>query len=157
MRQRHQERNSVIAVAELLTVLVLSAVALWSAIPLGLAMGLKPVAILGVAATGNITSVVCVTLVGEQVRAWLLERIAHKTSRRDSALWRIWDRYGVVGIALLSPWMIGAPVAAAFGMALGIPARRLLGWMLPSVVLRVVVFTVSATLGWLGLQQILFG
>jgi hypothetical protein len=98
-----------------------------------------------------------VALIGERARAWLLERFSRKTRNHDSALWRVWYRYGAIGIALLSPWIIGAPVAAAFGMTLGIPARRLLVWMLPSAVLRVIVFTAGASLGWLGLQQVLFG
>lgn len=139
---------------EVVTVLALSAVALWSAIPLGLALGLQPISVLVVTGTGNVVSVVSVTLVSERTRQWLLDRYARKTRRQDSSLWRVWHRYGIIGVALLSPWIIGAPVAAAFGMALGIPTRRLLVWMLPSTVLRVVVFTAGATLGWFGLQQI---
>jgi hypothetical protein len=143
---------------ELLTVLVLAAVALWSAIPVGLAAGLKPVTILVVALVGNVASVTAVALVGEQARAWLLERFGReKTRRKDSAVWRVWHRHGVVGLALVSPWILGAPVAAAFGMALGVPARRLLVWMLPSAILRVVVFTAGGALGWLGLQHVLLG
>ena len=141
---------------KLLTVFVLAAVALWSAIPVGLAAGLKPAMVLVVALVGNVASVTGVAMAGEQVRNWLLERFGRKkTQRKDGVVWRIWHRYGVVGLALVSPWILGAPVAAAFGMGLGIPARRLLLWMLPSAVLRVVVFTAGASLGWLGLQQIL--
>jgi hypothetical protein len=106
---------------------------------------------------GNVASIAVVVLVGERARAWVLEHLGRKaTQKHDSTLWRVWYRYGVVGVALVSPWIIGAPVAAAFGMALGVPARRLLGWMLPSAVLRVVVFTAGATFGWLGLQRMLF-
>ena len=37
---------------------------------------------------------------------------------------RLWERYGIYGVGLIAPLIVGVPAAAALGIALGAPRRR---------------------------------
>ncbi len=109
-------------IMKLLTVFGLGAVELWAAIPTGLALQLHPVAAGLAAALGAVTGVALVVFMGERVRAWLLRR--HSREGRECAhgrIHRIWERFGAVGLGLLAPLLVGAPLGAALGLALGAP------------------------------------
>jgi hypothetical protein len=120
----------------------------WSAIPTGIALGLHPI-LAGVAATlGNLTAVVLVVLVEGHLRRWA-PRYSGLFTKQGEYLKRVWEGYGLPGVALLSPLIMGAPLGSALALALGAPARRLLGWMIVSVALWGVGLTVAATFGLL--------
>jgi hypothetical protein len=60
---------------------------------------------------------------------------------------RLWDRYGVIGWGLLAPLLLGAPLAAAIGVALGAARGRLVLWLGAGVVVWTTALTVAAVLG----------
>ena len=60
---------------------------------------------------------------------------------------RLWDRYGVIGWGLVAPLLLGAPLAAAIGVALGAARRRLVFWLGVGAVVWTTVLTVAVTLG----------
>lgn len=137
------------------TVFGLGAVELWAAIPAGLALGLHPVATGIVSAVGAITSGLAVALLGDRPRAWLVARHGvppdgggHGTIRR------IWDRYGVVGLGLLAPLLVGAPLGTALGLLLGAPVRRLLFWVSAGIVLWSALLTAAGALGLAGFETL---
>jgi len=120
----------------------------WSAIPSGIALELHPI-LAGVAATlGNLTAVVLVVLVKVHLRRWV-PRYSDLFTKQGEPLKRVWEGYGLPGVALLSPLIMGAPLGSALALALGAAARRLLGWMIVSVALWGVGLTVAATFGLL--------
>ena len=53
----------------------------------------------------------------------------------------------MIGWGLIGPLVLGAPLSAALGVALGAPRGRLLFWLGAGVVLWVTVLTVAAALG----------
>ena len=61
------------------------------------------------------------------------------------------SEYGLVGVALLSPLITGAPLGTALALVLGAPARRLMPWMIVSVVVWGVGLSVATTFGFDGL------
>lgn len=114
-------------VIKLLTVFALSAIELWATIPAGLALQLHPLIVGITAATGAMLGALAVILLGERVRTWLMQRHGSKEEQGQPGLIsRIWHRYGVIGLGLLAPLLIGAPLGAAVGLSLGVPAGRLL-------------------------------
>lgn len=123
-------------VTKLLTVLGLGAIELWAAIPTGLVLKVHPVLTAITAAIGALLGVMVVVLLGERVRAWLVKRHRGKSeNRQHGRLYRIWYRYGVVGLGLLAPLLVGAPVGTALGITLGAPTGRLLLWMSIGIIL----------------------
>ena len=138
---------------KVVTVFGLGAVELWAAIPAGFALGLHPMATGIVSAVGAITSGLAVALLGDRARAWLVARHGvppdgggHGTIRR------IWDRYGVVGLGLLAPLLVGAPLGTALGLLLGAPVRRLLLWVSVGIVLWSALLTAAGALGLAGIS-----
>src|SRR3970282_317827 len=96
---------------KVVTVFGLGAVELWAAIPAGFALGLHPITTAIASALGAITSGLVVALLGDRARAWL--GVCPGVPRGGQArgtIRRIWDRYGVVGLGLLAPLLIGAPL-----------------------------------------------
>jgi uncharacterized membrane protein len=155
---------------QLLTVAGMGAILIWAAVPAGLAMGLHPAAVAAASAAGSIMVVLAVVLIGEPARAWLIRRLGPNFERalgevtasadgdgssggKRSAIARLWQRYGFIGLALVAPLFPGPPGAAALALALGIPGRRVLLWMSVGVLLWTAGFTLAVTLGFKGFQQ----
>jgi hypothetical protein len=139
----------------LLAVFGLGAVELWAAVPAGLALRLHPIAIGCTAALGAVLGIVAMGLMGERVRRWLLRwRGLERSGARQGRLTRLWMRYGVIGLGLAAPLLVGAPLGTAVGMSLGAPTGRLLFWMSLGAVLCTVMLTVAGTLGLVGLESL---
>ncbi len=132
-------------VGKLLAVGAAGAASFWSAIPVGIVLELHPI-LAGLAATvGNLAAVVLVVVLEGRLRQWI-PRYGRFTTQEER-LKRVWGRYGLVGVALLSPLITGAPLGTALALVLGAPVRRLLLWMIVSVVVWGVGLTATATVG----------
>ena len=111
---------------KLISVFGIAFLSLWASIPAGLALGLNPVAVVGTAAVSYASGVGLVVFLGQPIRNWLMRRFGDKISGDpNSAVRRAWDRFGLIGLALLAPITTGAQIGAAVGMALNAPPRRL--------------------------------
>ncbi len=114
----------------------------------GLALGLSPI-LSGAAsiASGPVGAVLSV-VAGERLQRWIYAR--PWLSEHRKRVERLWNRYGVVGVALQAPILTGAPLATpiALGLGLGAPPKSLLLGMSISVVLWGVVVTGVAVLGF---------
>ena len=122
-------------------------VELWAAVPTGVAMGLPAPLVWALTVSGSLVGVLLVVMAGERVRGWLLARFARGRAPEGGRLRRVWERYGVVGWGLLAPLVLGAPLAAALGVALGASRNRLLVWLSAGVVLWTSVLTVAVAFG----------
>lgn len=139
----------------LLAVLGLGAVELWAAVPAGLALRLHPLVIGCTAALGAVLGILAMGLMGERVRLWLLRRRGAENGNRGYRRAReLWVRYGVVGLGLTAPLLVGAPLGTALGLTLGAPVGRLLFWMSLGAVLCTLLLTIAGTLGLIGLQSL---
>ncbi len=146
---------------KILTVVGLGALHMWVAVPTGLAMRLHPAVVAVAAATGASLVVLAVVLAGERGRAWLLRRYgdrlplaARAGNGRQPWFVRVWQRYGIIGLGLVAPFLPGPPLAAAMALALGVPARRVLLWTVVGIVLWAAGLTLAAALGFEGLARL---
>lgn len=97
-----------------------SMVELWIAIPLGFVMEVNPLVIAIISAAGSILSAVLVIILGNNLRHRLLKwKYKDESALKKSRLYEIWNNYGVIGLGLLSPLLLGAPLGSAVGIALG--------------------------------------
>lgn len=140
---------------KLLTVMGVGFLELWAAVPLGLALGLPPVSVGAATTAGALPGVMTVVWLGEGLRSWLLRRLGRGgQGGRQGRLYRVWARYGVIGLGLLGPLLVGAPLAAALGVSLGAPRGGLMFWLGLGVVLWTAFLTVAGTLGIVGIQSV---
>lgn len=138
---------------KLLTVFGLGIVDMWVAILAGFVLQLHPLETAIAVAIGAILGVLVVLKLGERMRTILM----HNRKSEDKKLGRIhriWDRYGVEGLGMLAPLLVGAPLGAALGITLGAPVKRLLLWMSLGIILWSTVFTLVGLLGLAGIEAL---
>lgn len=137
-------------ILSILSVTALAILELWLAIPLGFVLGLHPV-IIGIAnIIGATIGVFIIVFTGERLRRWILKHYVKKDSDgKPGAIQKIWQKYGVIGLGLLSPFITGALPGAAIGIASGVPARKLLFWMTIGIILWT---TILVALGAAGIE-----
>jgi hypothetical protein len=125
---------------------IVAAGELWAGVPVGMALGLPPVLVAIACAAGGTSAAGLIVVVGRPVRTWIVARL--HPSGRGGTLERIWVRYGVPGLGLAAPLLVGAPIGTAIGIALGAPPRHLFAWVTVGIVTWAVALTAAAALGW---------
>lgn len=131
-----------------------SMVELWMGIPLGLVLDVNPILIAITAALGAILSAFIVITIGDNLRNRLIKwKYKDEQELEKSRLYEIWNKYGVIGLGLLSPLIFGAPLGAAVGVALGAGKERLLIWMSIGILVWSIGLTLAGLMGFLALEN----
>ena len=140
---------------KLISVFGVAFLSLWASIPAGLALGLSPVPIVLTAGLSYASGVGLVAFLGKPVRDWIMRRYGDKVAGDpNSSVRRVWDRYGMIGLALLAPITTGAQIGAAVGMALNASPRRLFLLMSMGGLLWAVLLAIAISLGIAGVQAV---
>lgn len=97
-------------------------------VPGGIALGLNPVATVVCAVLGNVTTIVAFAFFGatlrERIGRWRLRRNKTADSPGLARAKRAFDKYGIYGMALLGPLVVGTQFAAAASVAAGVKPLR---------------------------------
>ena len=120
-------------------------------VPLGIVSGLSPVWVMIAAFTGNLLTVLFVIFGFEKVRIWLQKRKKNKggePSKKEARGKRIWNKYGMPGIALLGPLLIGTHLSAFIGLAFGAKKGTATFWMVTSIAVWTLVLGILTALGF---------
>ena len=134
-------------VAKFITVIGLGIIELWAAIPAGTALKLHPLLNGLAAGLGAIIGALLVIIIGDRLRNWLLKKKENKQKNKGQ-IYRIWNKYGVIGLGMLSPLITGASLGAAIGISLGASPKRLLFWMSIGIVFWTILLTAISTFGF---------
>lgn len=130
-------------------------VELWLAIPLGLVMEVNPILIAIISSAGAILSAFFVIILGDNLRTRFLNwKFKDEKALEKSRLYEIWNKYGVIGLGLLSPLLFGAPLGAAVGIALGARKEHLLLWMSIGIIIWSIGLTLAGVMGLLALENV---
>lgn len=142
-----------------LTVFVLAAtpwVEILVVIPFGIGVGLNPVAVGILAFAGNAIPIYLIVVAFERFNVWWANRRGSFLVNPSDATWeqgsrarakRVLRRYGVPGLALAGPILIGAHLAAVITLLVGAPRGRIIGWMSLSLAIWTVALTASFNYG----------
>ena len=117
---------------------------------MGLVQGLNPILVGGFAFLGNLTTVYLLIIFIEKYQEWRKKR-KRKQRKRNKRAYEIWNKYGLPGLAITAPILIGTHIAAIIAIALGARKIQTLIWMTISLGLWTLVFTVASYFGveWL--------
>jgi Ca2+/H+ antiporter, TMEM165/GDT1 family len=126
-------------------------------IPIGVALGINPFGVALFAFLGNVLPIYGIVAFYVRLNAalgWEQPNPNSKTSRRKNWAKRIWNRFGLPGLALASPVIIGVHLATIIALALQSKKRTVALWMTVSVFVWTVALTVSAYYGIESIQAI---
>jgi len=120
-------------------------------IPLGIIGGLSPFWVIVAAFSGNLLTVLLVIFGFQRVKEWR-DRRSQKSGKEESKRTergkRIWNNYGMPGVALLGPIVIGTHIAAFIGLLFGANKRNATMWLTISIALWSIVFGVATAMGF---------
>lgn len=120
-------------------------------IPVGIVAGLSPFWVMVLAFTGNLLTVVIVIIGFDKIQVWWMKRQEAKgisSSKRSERAKAIWSKYGLPGLALLGPILIGTHIAAFIGMKLGADKKWTTLWLTISIALWALTFGILTALGF---------
>ncbi|WP_026584352.1 small multi-drug export protein [Bacillus sp. J33] len=119
-------------------------------IPLAIIKGLNPFLVALLSFAGNFLTVFLLIILFERFREWRRKKkgTEEKESGRSKRGKKIWNRYGLPGLALAGPILIGTHIAAAIGMGLGAKKQWTTLWMTISLLLWSGIFAVAAHYGF---------
>jgi len=114
-------------------------------IPIGVALGLQPVAVGIVAFFGNLLPIYAIIAAHERVAAVLARRrdSSEPSGRRKRAK-QLWEKYGLPGLAVASPISTGVHLAALLALGLGSTRRSTAIWMTGAIAVWTVLITIGS-------------
>jgi membrane protein YqaA with SNARE-associated domain len=133
---------------KILTVAGLASFEMYAAIPAGFALGLSPLTILIATIVGGVSGVLITAFLGDKLRQFISKRRAPKEPKPHTGIgYRIWNKYGIIGLGLLGTLAIGGPASMAIGLGFNASLQRLLTWCCVGVTARCFLFTLIGHYG----------
>ncbi len=133
---------------KILTVAGLASFEIYAAIPAGFAFGLSPWLIFFASVTGGLIGVFVAAFLGDNIRKFFTKNKTPKEPKPNTGLvYRIWNKYGIIGLGFLGTLTVGAPVSLAVGIGFKAPLQKLITWCCIGVIVRCISFTVIGHYG----------
>ena len=120
-------------------------------IPLGIVWGLSPFWVMVLAFVGNMITVLALILGFDRFKVWYTKRQEAKDklqNKKSERAKRIWNKYGLPGLAMLGPILIGTHIAAFIGMTLGASKKNTTVWLTISIAAWTLAFGILTALGF---------
>ncbi len=121
-------------------------------VPLGILWGLPPVGVSVAAFVGNFLTILALGLFFKQISEWRRRRRERKgitgPTKKETRTRQIWEKYGIPGLAIVAPILVGTDIAAIVALSFGSSKFRVVGWMTVSLALWTVVFAVGSVYGF---------
>lgn len=127
---------------EIITVAGLATFEVYAAIPAGFAFGMHPGTIFTASTLGGLVGVFVAAFLGDKIRAFFNRNKAPKEEKPKTGLvYRIWNKYGIIGLGFLGTMTVGAPISLAVGVGFNAPLKKLVTWCCVGVLVRCAIFT----------------
>ena len=103
----------------ILTVAGLASFEIYAAIPAGFAFGLSPWTIAFASITGGLAGVFVAAFLGDKIRQVIARYKKKKEIKsKTSLVYRIWNKYGIIGLGFFGTMTVGAPASIAVGIGI---------------------------------------
>ena len=96
---------------------------------------------------GNVLPIYGIIAFYSQLKTWWGSRREGEPPARRKRAKKVWNRYGLPGLALVSPILTGVHLAATLALAFGSGKRAVAGWMTLAIALWTVVLTAGSYYG----------
>lgn len=124
----------------------------YGVVPVVILAGLSFVPSLLIGIIGNIVTVLFLLVFLDQFNQWRAKRRERKgkvarSNKRSLRAQRLWDKYGMPGLSMIGPMVVGSHLTALMCAAFGGKRQAVFYWMSASITLWSTVFAVLALLG----------
>jgi Ca2+/H+ antiporter, TMEM165/GDT1 family len=137
-------------------------------VPLAIIGGLSPVPVAILGFLGNTLTVILLVVFVDRVKRWLAVRkqnlvgvreqdgeeiqiseevSVEQNSKKEKRARVLFDRYGLPGLTIIGPLLVGSHISAFMGMSFGSKRSLVMGWMLVSLILWTIVSAVAVSYG----------
>lgn len=119
-------------------------------VPLGIIWGLSPAIVMITAFIGNMVTLIPVVIAFDRLKLWYVRRRQKqdKPSKKSARAVKLFQKYGVIGLAFLGPILLGTHIAAFIGMAMGARRQNMILWMGISIAIWVFAVGLLTSLGF---------
>ncbi|MCA9913900.1 MAG: small multi-drug export protein [Anaerolineae bacterium] len=133
----------------------------WSAIPAGIALGITPILVIVVTTLSYGSGAALVILVGTPLRERIRQRMEKDSSEHDkkpnrmtNLIQNAWERFGLLGLAILAPMTVGSQVGAVIGLGFGAHPWRLVIALMLGAAAWAGLITLALQLGMMTVSQV---
>ncbi|WP_141502813.1 small multi-drug export protein [Paenibacillus luteus] len=121
-------------------------------VPLGIVAGMSPVAVAITGFAGNFLMILLLGVFFNQFTSWREKRRLKKgitaPSKKETRARQVWDRYGLPGLALLAPVIVGTDIAALLALTFGSSRTRVIQWMAISLAIWTIAMALGSVYGF---------
>lgn len=115
---------------------------------IGILAGVNPIVAIAAAIVGNVISMLIFALTAHRVRSRVTAgKQSQELTPRQAKVRRGFDKYGVVGVSLLGPFVLPSQFTSAAMVSFGAPKNAVILWQIISIIVWGVVAGTLATLG----------
>ncbi|WP_044211034.1 hypothetical protein [Flammeovirga sp. OC4] len=125
---------------------------------IGLTTGLTIVETTVITILGMMLTVVTLTYMGAKARKKILEwmnrgKVRRLFTKRNRMIVRVWQGYGMKGVAFLTPILFGPPIGMLIALSFGEKKRRIISYMFLSavfwgIIMNIVIFYFGEHFEW---------
>ncbi|QNF30404.1 small multi-drug export protein [Metabacillus elymi] len=137
-------------------------------VPLAIIGGLSPVPVAILGFLGNLVTILLLVVFVDKVKGWMKARkqkrvglreveggeaqgideaLSEKDSKKQKRARSLFDKYGLPGLTIFGPLLVGSHISAFMAMCFGSKRSLVTGWMITSLVIWTVVSTIAASSG----------
>ena len=124
-------------------------------IPIGILAGLPTVPVTILALLGNLLTVLLVIVLMDKIKQWRRNRRGkvgkdgeeETESKRSQRAKKLWQKYGLPGLAILGPLIVGSHLTAFMSLSLGGTKKSTTFWITASLVIWSIAVAVLSHLG----------
>ncbi len=126
-------------------------------IPAGIIVGLNPFFVAVAAAAGNIIPIYLIIALYRKIESRYIDKektgfLDNKFEKQRKRAYKYWSRYGLLGLAIISPALIGVHLATVVALIIGSDKKKLAIYMTISVIGWTVILTITTITGIMQLK-----
>lgn len=118
----------------------------YGVIPLAMLAGLSTVPVIILGLVGNILTVLLLIIFINKFKEWRQKRSKNKEekspTKRTIRAQNLWKKYGLPGLAIIGPLLVGSHLTALMSLTLGGTKKKTAYWMTASIILWSTTFAI---------------
>jgi len=139
---------------QIATIYLAGITGLYKGVPVGFAIQASPYVTATFTALGSITAVFAIYFSGTSLKRWIINKFfSNNIEKKKSRFTRLMEHYGVVGLGLFAPGIIGPIITIILGILLVKQTKRLMIFLITGIVLWSAALTIVASISLDLLQQ----